>query len=120
MGVPDVTTVLVPDVVILDRSRDRLLLVNVANHGGPIDDVKAVVLRAAFCWWRGQVALVTIFRDRQQLARYDGILAWGSAAWFAQEPAHLIVFGDDRVIWSHSRRGRGVIPTSCPPGANNR
>jgi len=95
-----------PDVVILDRCRNRLLLVGVYGASGPFTRKREELVRRAFEWWHGELVLVSAFGSRRHLAAYLGELATESWAWFADEPRHVIVFGDAEIVPARSRGAR--------------
>lgn len=91
---------IMPDVVLADvNARDlrlRLVLLELVATGGPMTAARVDDLSA---WLRDQglagsrVAFGTVFPDRGHptFSRYARDLAWGSFAWLASEPEHLIV-----------------------------
>lgn len=96
--VPDQCT-RVPNAV-FDYSRKRwLILLEIAECHGPIDSEHRDALLASFASVKGRdLLLVTAFADRAQFARYQAVIAWGTSAWIAKEPDHLVVFGGQCLV----------------------
>lgn len=88
-----------PDVVLVDLgpAHPLLVFVEVVATDGPVNDVKKAALlqlatEAGFP--DEHVAFVTAYLDRsvQPFKKTVDSLAWGTYAWFASEPDHLVVF----------------------------
>jgi BsuBI/PstI restriction endonuclease len=76
-----------------------LVFVEVVATGGPMTSTRADALLAtatAAGYSPGQVAFLTAYLDRAgaALRRTLRSLAWGSLAWLASEPEHVIVLHD--------------------------
>ena len=87
-----------PDVVLVDLFPREPLLVFVevvASDGAVTADRKEALLRIATDagFGRDRVAFVTAYADRAAAGFRKTVsrLAWGSVAWFASEPDHLVV-----------------------------
>ena len=96
----DVATAL-PDVILMDlRARPpQLVFVECVVSDGPVDErrrseLEALALRSGF--QAQNCAYVTAFQDRAAgiFRQTAAALAWGSFAWFATEPEHLLIFRD--------------------------
>jgi hypothetical protein len=90
-----------PDVVLVDLGAREPLLVFVevvASDGAITEDRKDALLRIATDagFRRHRVAFVTAYADRAAAGFRKTVsrLAWGSVAWFASEPDHLVVQHD--------------------------
>lgn len=73
-----------PDVVLFDG--ECLCLIEACQTGGPIDEIRRSLLHDAFQGIGGQLRFVTCFESRRAMAKYLPQLAWGTEAWFADEP----------------------------------
>lgn len=89
-----------PDVVLHDAAHNRLLLVDFAAHRGLIDEIRVRTLAQLFQTVKPQKVYVTVFQNRSSMAEYQKFPAWGTHAWFFDEPEHMIHFGGpfDRVV----------------------
>lgn len=90
-----------PDLILADLGpRDPLLVfVEIVATDGPVtarrkDAIHALTGPAGF--HRHQVAFATAYQDRDSsgFKKTAGQLAWGSFAWFASEPEHIVLLRD--------------------------
>ncbi len=90
-----------PDLILADVGSDQTLIVFVevvatdgAMHQRRKEAVLALTDAAGFP--REHVALVTAYEDREGAGFRKTVshLAWGTFAWFASEPDHLVVLRD--------------------------
>lgn len=86
-----------PDIILADLAPAHPLLVfiEVVASDGPVSEARKSALLAltdAASYPREHIAFVTVYRDRSaaQFKKTVDSLAWGSFAWFASEPAHLV------------------------------
>ena len=86
-----------PDVILADMgaSEPLLVFVEVVATAGPIGDARQTALMALAKeadFGEEQVAFVTAFADREELAFKASVsdLAWGSFAWFMSEPDNIM------------------------------
>lgn len=82
-----------PDAVLYDAEQDRLLVVDFATHRGLIDEVRLRALAQLFRAAKPNKVYVTIFQSRSSMAEHPEFPAWGTHAWFVDEPEHMIHFG---------------------------
>jgi hypothetical protein len=87
-----------PDVVLFDRVRDWLVLVESVTSHGPIDpkrhDELAVLLSGA----RPGLVYVTAFPTRAVMKKYLTSISWETEVWCADAPTHLIHFDGARFL----------------------
>ena len=90
-----------PDIVLADLgpAHPLLVFVEVVHSDGPVNEHrKAALLALAMSagFPAEHVAFVTAFLDRSAgpFRKTADTLAWGSHAWFASEPDHLVTFFD--------------------------
>lgn len=90
-----------PDIILVDTGSPELLVVfvEVVATNGAINSVRKralmeIATKAGFK--SNQVTFLTAFADRSTPAfrKASSELAWGSFAWFASEPAHVVVLRD--------------------------
>jgi hypothetical protein len=87
-----------PDLILIDLGpREPLIVfVEVVATDGAVGERRKEAIYAltdAAGFDRGQIAFVTAYRDRQSsgFRKTAAQLAWGSFAWFASEPEHLLI-----------------------------
>lgn len=83
-----------PDALLYDVAQDRMLVVDFAMRRGCIDELRMQTLSALFKAVNPNKVYVTVFQSRSSMAEHVQFPAWGSHAWFAGEPEHMIHFGD--------------------------
>lgn len=85
----------VPNIVVYIRERNRLVLVETITKDGPISQKRRDELQSMFSSCKAQLEFVTTFPNRKAMIKHLGKIAWGTEAWAADTPDHLILFDDD-------------------------
>lgn len=90
-----------PDIILADLapSHPLLVFVEIVASDGPVSEMRKAALLAltdAAAFPREHIAFVTAYFDRSasQFKKTIDSLAWGSFAWFAAEPDHLMELVD--------------------------
>ena len=91
-----------PDVVLYDRERKWLLLVESVTSHGPVDGKRHAELERLFAKSKAGLVYVTAFPSRAVMARYLGEIAWETEVWCADAPTHLIHFDGKRFLGPYS------------------
>ena len=110
-----------PNVIIHDRTRRWLVLIDVASGRGRMNTQRCERLLSLFRGSRLILVFVSAFWERSEFRGLGNDFAWGIAAWFASEPDHMIHFNggilqtpqDSR---DHSGRGGEVFRRSRNAG----
>ncbi len=87
-----------PDLVVLDRSRGWLVLVEAVTTHGPMDSKRREELASLFANSEAGIVYVTAFFDRKTLAKYVDAISWETEVWVADSPDHLIHFDGERFL----------------------
>ena len=87
-----------PDVLIHDRERDWLVVVEAVTSHGPIDQKRKNELTALFAGARPGLVFVSAFPDRKVFTRFQANIAWETEVWIAESPDHLIHFNGERFL----------------------
>jgi hypothetical protein len=87
-----------PDVVLHDRARNWLLLVESVTSHGPVDGKRHAELAQLFAGSTAGLVYVTAFPNRAMMGRYLGAIAWETEVWVADAPSHLIHFNGVRFL----------------------
>ncbi|UIP07189.1 hypothetical protein LY632_01945 [Erythrobacter sp. SDW2] len=90
-----------PDVVLHDKKRNWLLLIESVTSHGPVDGKRHHELAALFAGSSAGLVYVTAFPTRAVMARYLANIAWESEVWVAEAPTHMIHFNGDRFLGPH-------------------
>ena len=81
-----------PDVVIDDRERDWLFLIEAVTSHGPVNAKRMGELKTLLVSAKPGLVFVTAFPDRRTFLRYFGEVAWETEVWIAESPGHLVHF----------------------------
>ena len=87
-----------PDLVLYCLAKDRLFLVECVTGHGPIDEKRHDELSRMFKNARSELVFVSSFPSREIMSEHMMGIPWGTEAWCAQEPEHLIHFNSDQLL----------------------
>jgi hypothetical protein len=87
-----------PDVVLHDRARGWLVLVESVTSHGPVDAKRHAELALLFRGLKAGLVYVTAFPSRKLMAKYLPEIAWETEVWCAESPTHLIHFNGERYL----------------------
>lgn len=87
-----------PDVVLYDRQRNWLFLIEVVTSHGPMSPKRVKELRNMLSGCRAGLLFVTAFPDFSQFRKHLNQIAWETEVWIAEIPDHLIHYNGDRFI----------------------
>ncbi len=85
-----------PAVVIGISAQRWFAIVDLVTVRGVIDERRRCELRQLFGGTGERLILITALESRAQLAK--ALPTWGTVAWIAEEPEHLIHFGPPRLF----------------------
>jgi hypothetical protein len=98
LGVKIASQPVAPDVVVYDRSKNRLFLIDSATSRGPIDATRRAELSRTFAGSTAHLVFVTAFADTAAMAHCLSEIAWETEVWVAQNPSHMIHFNGGRIM----------------------
>ncbi len=87
-----------PDVVVYDRERDWLILVEAVTSHGPVNPKRRAELSNLLAGAGPGLVFVTAFEDRRTFLRHAGDVAWHTEVWIAESPSHVIHFDGERFL----------------------
>jgi BsuBI/PstI restriction endonuclease domain/BsuBI/PstI restriction endonuclease HTH domain len=88
-----------PDVVLYDRNKNWLILIEAVASSGPVDSLRHAELAELFQSCTAGLVYVTAFPDRNELMRkFLSVVAWETEVWCASDPTHLIHFNGVRFL----------------------
>ena len=87
-----------PDLIVLDESREWLFLIEAVTSHGPIDPMRKSDLASMFSAAGVRMVYVTAFEDRHSFARFLPSIAWETEVWVADDPTHMIHFDGERFL----------------------
>lgn len=91
-----------PDVILYDRQRNWLLLIEAVTSHGPVDGKRHNELARLFANCSAGLVYVTAFLGRKAMSKYVTDIAWETEVWVAEAPDHLIHFNGDRYLGPHA------------------
>ena len=87
-----------PDVVVYDRERDWLVLIEAVTSHGPMDAKRRAELTNLLDNATPGLVFVTAFKDRRTFLTYASRIAWHTEVWIAESPGHLVHFDGERFL----------------------
>lgn len=98
LGIPFDQHSKLPDVVIYDKSRNWLFLIEAVTSHGPVSPKRIVELEDLLCNCTSGKVYVTAFPDFAEFKKHSSQIAWETEVWLMEVPDHMIHFNGDRFI----------------------
>lgn len=103
LGVPPMSHDKLPDVVVYDKERQWLFLIEAVTSHGPVSPKRWIELEEAFKNCKVGLVYVTAFPDRAEFRKNAADIAWETEVWIANNPDHMIHFNGDRFLGPHKK-----------------
>ncbi len=87
-----------PDVILFDRQKNWLFLIEVVTSHGPISPKRLMELEELLKNCKAGMVYVTAFPDFAEFNKNSKNLAWDTEVWVMSFPDHMIHFNGDRFI----------------------
>jgi type II restriction enzyme len=87
-----------PDLIVWNRDRNWLFLMEACSSHGPIDVTRKREIANLFGDAKCPLVLVSCFPDRATMRKYLADLAWETEAWCADTPDHMIHLDGERFL----------------------
>lgn len=87
-----------PDVVIYDRKRNWLFLIEAVTSHGPVSPKRIVELEQFLKNCNAGKVYVTAFPDLTEFKKHTKNIAWETEVWLVEVPDHMIHFNGDRFL----------------------
>ncbi len=87
-----------PDIVLHDRARNWLVLIDASTHHGPITPARHTELKKLFEQSHIGLVFVTAFLDHKDFQEELDNISWETDVWVAEAPSHLIHFDGERFL----------------------
>ncbi len=87
-----------PDVVLYDKSKNWLYLIEAVTTHGPIDQKRINDLEAMFKGCPAEKIYITAFPDRKTFRQYIAEIAWETEVWISSDPDHMVHFNGDKFM----------------------
>ncbi len=85
-----------PDVLLYDRTRKWLFLIEAVTSHGPVSPKRVVELERMLAKCPAAAVYVSAFPDMAEFKRQATNIAWETEVWLADVPDHLIYFNGER------------------------
>ena len=93
----------IPDVIIYDKQRNWLFLVEAVTTHGPIDGKRRRELQELFAGSTAGLVYVTAFANKKSMKDYASDISWETEVWVAESPDHMIHFNGERFLGPHGQ-----------------
>jgi hypothetical protein len=98
LNIPEMNHDKLPDVVLYDRNRKWLFLIEAVTTHGPVSPKRRAELETAVKGCPAERIYVTAFMNFTGFKRYASEIVWESEVWIAQFPEHMIHFNGDKFL----------------------
>jgi hypothetical protein len=104
LGLPSLPRPDLTNIVIYDEERHWLILIDVPRIRGQMNSKRYAILKHKFRGCGLSLVFVNAFKDRGELGDWLFDLPWQTAAWFAEEPDHMIHFNGSRFLGPYQKK----------------
>ncbi|MCF8254885.1 MAG: restriction endonuclease [Bacteroidia bacterium] len=87
-----------PDVILFDRSKNWLFLIEAVTSHGPVSEKRMFEIEEVLKDCTAGRVYVTAFPDMKEFRKYFHEIAWESEVWVTEIPDHMIHFNGDRFM----------------------
>ncbi|MGK8509674.1 BsuBI/PstI family type II restriction endonuclease [Nocardia asiatica] len=87
-----------PDLIVYQREKNWLFLIEAASSHGPVDAKRHGELQTLFAGSTAGLVYVSCFPDRPTMRGFLADLAWETEAWCASDPTHMIHLDGERFL----------------------
>ena len=87
-----------PDVILWQKEKNWLVLVESVTSHGPVDPKRYIELSELFASVHADKVFISAFPDKRTFARFAPDVAWETEVWVADNPTHMVHFNGDKFI----------------------
>lgn len=98
LGVPITKHDKLPDVVLYDKAKNYLFLVEAVTAHGPVSHKRYMELEEILEKCSAARIYVSAFPDFKEFKRYANDIAWETEVWVSEVPEHMIHFNGDKFL----------------------
>jgi len=98
LNIPITVDSKLPDVVIYDRKRNWLFLIEAVTSRGPFDPKRIIEIEELLEHCTAGIIYVTAFPDFKEFKKHSKNIAWETEVWIVESPDHMIHFNGDRFM----------------------
>lgn len=92
-----------PDVVIYNKEKNWLFLIESVTSHGPVDHKRYRELNNLFAKCTAGLVFVSAFPDATTYRKYAADIAWETEVWLANAPTHMIHFNGNRFLGPYEK-----------------
>ncbi|MEA3378530.1 MAG: BsuBI/PstI family type II restriction endonuclease [Nanoarchaeota archaeon] len=89
---------ILPDIVLLDRKKDRLYLIEAVSSHGPVSNKRMIELNEYFKKLKFKKIFVSAFPSFKEFKKHVDDIAWETEVWISEIPNHMIHFNGDKFL----------------------
>lgn len=98
IGIPITEHSKLPDVVLFDREKNWLYLIEAVTSHGPVSPKRVIELEELLKDCKAGKVYVTAFPDFAEFKKHSTNIAWDTEVWLVDFPEHMIHFNGDRFV----------------------
>lgn len=98
LGVPVTDHDKLPDIVMLDEKRNRLVLVEVVTSHGPMNPKRVLEIGKVLTGCPLELVYVSAFPNFTEFKRHLKDIAWETEVWISEFPDHMIHYNGDKFL----------------------
>lgn len=98
-----------PDLVVYQRGKNWLFLMEACSSHGPVDSKRHRELTKLFEGCSAGLIFVSCFPTRAIMRKYLADISWESEAWCADSPSHMMHFNGSRFLGPYESSSAGVV-----------
>ncbi len=88
----------IPDVIVHDKEKNWLLLIEAVSSGGHVDANRRRQLKSLFRNSKAGLVFVSAFPSFREMRQFLPYISWETEVWVAQDPDHMIHFNGERFL----------------------
>lgn len=98
LGIPITEHSKMPDVVLFDKKRNWLFLIEAVTSHGPVSPKRIVEIEKMLKNCKAGKVYVSAFPDFKEFKKHTADIAWETEVWLMDFPEHMIHFNGDRFM----------------------
>jgi hypothetical protein len=98
LGIPIDEHGKLPDIVLFDKKRNWMFLIEAVTSHGPVSPKRMIELEELLKNSNVGKIFVSAFPDLKEFRKYTSDLAWETEVWIAEIPDHMIHFNGDKFL----------------------
>jgi type II restriction enzyme len=87
-----------PDIIVLDKGRNWILLIEAVHSSNPISKERHLILETFTANCPVPKVYVSVFANRQEFRKWVCDISWETEVWLVESPDHMIHFNGDKFL----------------------